>query len=191
MHGMPHLVMAAVGIPSAWQCLSVAAPFLAFAALRWVIHRVDRTVEHLFPHWEWERRMGWLNLRVQRRADTILRWIGYFLYALLALALYGIIWAAPTLGQLDRWSDPGFLNEISLKLSVLLVSLGFWLVYLGFDLLPKLRRQHETEELEKFRAELAGRETEDDHPPKSRFASPLEKPRASTATRPGRFRSGN
>jgi hypothetical protein len=185
MYGTPHLVLAAIGIPSAWQCFTVAAPFLAFAALRWVIHRIDFTVNRLFPHWEWERRLGWLNLGTQRRADAVLRWIGYFLYALLAAALYGIVWAAPALGQLDRWSDPNVLGEISLKISVLLVCLGLWLVYLGFELLPKLRRQHETEELERFRAEQAGYERESDHRPDSRL-NPVLKKRPGLAARPDR-----
>ena len=183
--------MADIGIPSAWQCLTIAAPFLALAALRWVIHRVDRTVDRLFPHWEWERRLGWLNLRVQRRAEAVLRWIGYFLYALLAAALYGIIWAAPALGQFDHWNDPNFFSEISLKFSVFLVSLGFWLVYFGFELLPKLRRQHEADELEKFRSEQAGRETEHGRRSDSRLAPTLEKPHTSITGRPGRFRARN
>jgi hypothetical protein len=173
--------MAAIGIPSAWQCLNIAAPFLALAALRWVIHRVDHTIDRLFPHWEWEKRLGWLNIRTQRRAETALRWIGYFLYALLAAALYGIVWAAPALGQIDHWSDPAVLGEISLKLSVLLVCLGSWLVYLGFELLPKLRRQHEVDELEKFRAEQAATEGESGFPADSRLKPVPKKTRAGPA----------
>src|SRR5580658_8190581 len=118
MHGMPHLFMAAIGIPSAWQCLKIAAPFLALIALRCVIRRVDTTVNRLFPQWEWEKRLGWLNLTTQRRAEAVLRWIGYMIYALLAAALYGIVWAAPALAQLNQWSDPTVLGEIPLKISV-------------------------------------------------------------------------
>lgn len=179
--------MAAIGIPSAWHCFEFAAPFLAVAALRWVIHRTDRTVDRLFPQWEWEKRLGWLNLRTQRRTEAVLRWIGYFLYALLAIALYGIVWAAPTLAQIDQWSDPDVFGEIWMKVSVFLVSLVYWLLYLGFELLPKLRRQYEADELEKFRAELDARDPERESRPDSRDTPPLEKPRASLAARPGRF----
>ncbi|HUB68146.1 MAG TPA: hypothetical protein VL981_11740 [Candidatus Methylacidiphilales bacterium] len=179
----PHFFMATIGIPSAWQCLQVAAPFLAFIALRWVIRRVDHTVNRLFPHLEWERRLGWLNITTQRRAEAVLRWIGYVIYALLAAALYGIVWAAPALGQLGQWSDSTVLGEIPLKISVLLICLGCWLVYFGCELLPKLRRQHEEEELEKFRAKQTGLDDERDHQPGSRLKSIWKKPQSSLAQR--------
>jgi hypothetical protein len=188
MHGPPHLVVAAIGIPGAWQCLAVAAPFLFLAAVRWIVLRVDHAVDRLFPGWEWEKRLAWLNLRAQRRADAILRWIGYFVYALLAAALYGIVWAVPTLENFDRWNDPGVLGEICLRLPVLFLCLVFWLTYLGLELLPKLRRQYEADELEKFRAERTEIERDDARSPGSRLTPPphLEKPRANPVARPER-----
>jgi hypothetical protein len=155
MPGASSLLLAEIGIPDAGQCLTVAAPILAIFALWWVVQRVDLMIDRLFPNLEWERRLGWLNIRAQRRAEAGLRWIGYFIYAVLAVALCGIVWSARGLGAIKDWSDPSALSPLGRCLPVLLVSGGVWLVYLGCALIPKVRSQHETEELEKFRAEQA------------------------------------
>jgi hypothetical protein len=151
MHATPLAFLATIGIPSEQQCLRVAAPILALAAFWWLLNRVDQIVDHLFPHWEWERKLGWLNIRAQRQADALLRWIWYGIYALLAVALYGIVWSVQALQEIDNWDDPHVLAELAFRVPVLLVSLGLWLVYLGSGLIPKLRHEHETHELEKFR----------------------------------------
>src|SRR5271170_3083270 len=99
----------------AWQCFHFAAPFLAVAVLWWLIKRTDRVIHHLFPHLEWEKSLGWLNIRAERRANAALRWVGYGIYALLAVALYGIVWTAEGLRQLDNWSDPSVVGDLALR----------------------------------------------------------------------------
>ena len=57
----PLSILAAIAVPSAWQCLAVAGPFLAIGAVWWLINRTDQILNHLFPDWEWERKLGWLE----------------------------------------------------------------------------------------------------------------------------------
>ena len=141
-----------IGIPTAAECAWILGPVLALLAARWVWSHLDGVVERLFPHWEFEKRMGWLNLRAQRRAESVFRVLTYLLQALLALALYGILWAAEGFGAMTP-ADPLTVADAFTRLPVLLASLGLWLVYLGWELIPKLRRAYEEEELERFRAE--------------------------------------
>jgi len=190
MHGAPFFFVAEIGIPSAGQCLTFAAPFLAVAAVVWLLRRMDQIIDHLFPHWEWEKQLGWLNIRAERQANAFLRWIGYFIYAALAMALYGIIWAAQVLSSLNGWSDPSALRDLLLCLPVLLVSVGFWLVYLGLSLIPKLREQYEKDELERFRVEQKEIEQERAMNPASRFKSPPPKPRVDLPARSDRMKPG-
>jgi len=166
------LILADIAIPSAWQCLVFAAPFLAAIAVCWLINRTDQIINHLFPDWEWERRLGWLNIRARRRAEAALRWIGYGIYAILAAALYGIVWGAQALPTVGHWNDPNVLGDVALRLAVLLVCFGVWLVYLGCGLIPKLRDQQEKEDLEKFRAETDETEKEREARSPSRLKSP-------------------
>jgi hypothetical protein len=170
--------MAVIAIPDARHCFAWAAPILVLVAAICVIGRMDQIIDRLFPSWEWERRLGWLNLGAQRRAERVLRWIGYFIYAALGLALLGIVWAATGLvDALNNWSDPYALSELARRVPVLLACLGLWLVYLGCELIPKMRGQYEEEELEKFRAEQEELEREREQHPASRVKSPLAKPR--------------
>ncbi len=104
-----------------------------------------------FPHWEWEKKLGWLNITAERRSEAILRWIGYFIHAGMAVALYGIVWAAPALGEFGS-TDPAVIGDGASRLAVLLVCLTIWGLYLGGELIPKLRREHEQEELARYRA---------------------------------------
>ena len=182
MHSPPFVVMAEIAIPDARHCLTWAAPILVLAAAICVIGRMDQIIDRLFPHWDWERRLGWLNLGAHRRAERILRWIGYFIYAVLGLALLGIVWAAQGLVAVDDWDDPHGLLEVVRHVSVLLACLGLWLLYLGCELLPKMRGQYEEEELEKFRAEQEEIEREHAPNPTSRVKSPL--PQATARIRP-------
>ena len=69
--------------------------FLAIAFVWWLINRTDRIIHHLFPDLEWEKSLGWLNIRAERRAKTAMRWIGYAIYAMLIASLYGIAWELP------------------------------------------------------------------------------------------------
>jgi len=186
MRAQPLSFLAEIAIPSAGQCLRVAAPFLAVAAAWWLVARMDQIIAYLFPHLEWERKMGWLNIRAERQANAIWRWLGYAVYALLATALYGIVWSVQGLPPLDEWTDPSQVSEVATRLPVLLVSAGFWLVYLGCGLIPQLRNQYETEDLENFRAEQKELEREQELLRSRRKKSPA-KPRFEMPARSNRM----
>ena len=165
--------------PDAWQCLHFAAPFITVAALWWLINQTDRIVNYLFPYLEWEKSLGWLNIQAERRAQAAMRWLGYGIYATLAAALLGIVWAAEGLQALDNWSDPWVMGDLALRVPVLGFCLGLWWFYLGCWLIPKLRAEREEAGYRKFRAEMeeADREKEEETQPRSRIQSPLRKPR--------------
>jgi hypothetical protein len=162
---MPAPFLAAIGVPTAGQCLRVLAPFAALLLLRWILRHIDGAIRHLFPHLEWQRQLGWLNIRAERRAAAFLRSIAYLTYFFLALALYGIVWAADGLSRLPQWRDPEVL--LSIQLPVLLISCLLWAIYLAGHLLPKLRRDYEHEELERFRAQFAESEEEESSGPRT------------------------
>lgn len=173
------MIYAQIAIPDASQCLLFAAPFLGGIALYWLFQRSDRLINWIFPNWTWEKELGWLNIRANRQAETALRWIGYAFYALLALTLYGIVWGSSAFADLVQES-PDTVAEGVGKLSVLLICIGIWLVYFGFELIPKLQNQYEEEELEKYRAEHSDSADDEDHPPKSasRWGLSKSKPRS-------------
>ncbi len=145
-------LLAVIAIPSMEQWLWVVWPVLAVLALRALAGITGLIVEHLFPHWEWEKKLGWLNITADRHSDAILRWIGYFIHAGLAVALYGIVWGAPALDELGS-TDPTAIGDGASRLAALTVSIAIWALYLGGDLIPRLRREHEQEELARYRAE--------------------------------------
>lgn len=194
MHGaMPFMVLAEIAIPTAWQCLVIASPVFAVTVVWWMITRTNQVIDAIFPDWEWEKRLGWLNIRASRRADAVLRWIGYFIYALLAATLYGIVWSASAFTDINQTSDPNGVANGMWKFSTLLICLGVWVLYLGWELIPKLRHQYEREELEKYRAEQTELEEERQNPvkPPSPFAATDPKSRKksfhpSQGTRPRR-----
>ncbi len=157
------IILAEIGIPNARQCLIFAAPFLGIFAVYGLFWHSDKLIALVFPNWEWEKKLGWLNFRATRRAETILRWIGYAVQALLAVTLYGIVWSASAFADLVAWT-PNSVAEGMGKISILLLCLGTWLVYLGFELIPKLRSQYEREELEKYRAEHIDFEDDEQRP---------------------------
>jgi hypothetical protein len=131
----------------------VLAPVAALFALRWLWQNIDSLIRRFFPGQEWQRQLGWLNIRAERRASALLRWISYAAHTVLLFALAGIVWSAAGLGQLTEWRDPEALLRIENRLSILLVCGAVWAIYLGGDLLPRLRRDYEEEELEHFRAQ--------------------------------------
>lgn len=178
MHGaIPPFFLAAFALPNASQALVLAAPFLAVAAVWWLINRTDRIVHHIFPDLEWEKELGWLNIRAERRANTAMRWVGYGVYLMLVDALYGIVWGAEGLQQLDNWSDPWVMGDLAMRIPALMFCLGIWVLYLGGWLIPKLRAQREAVEWKKVRAEMEETEREREEHPRSRIHSPLLKPR--------------
>lgn len=144
-------------IPDLPQLLYLAISLAGLGAMWWLITRADSLIARLFPHWEWEKQLGWLNIRAARRAARILRWLGYLLQTVLVAMLGGILWAAPAL-RVENWDQPEKVANSFAKLTVLLFCLGSWIIYLGWELIPRMRREHERKSLEKFRAEMAERE---------------------------------
>ena len=175
---------AGLSFPSAWSWLHWTAPFFAVAAVWWLIKRTDRIISYLFPDLEWEKSLGWLNIRAERRANTALRWVGYGIYALLIAGLYGIVWAAEGLQALGNWSDPWVMGDLALRVPALGICLGIWLLYLGCWLVPKLRAQREAAALKQFRAEAEEAEKERELETPSRVRSPLRKPRTNPPLAP-------
>lgn len=174
MHALePAHLLAEIVIPDAWQCFRVIAPLVAAVGLWCLIRNIDLIINRLFPHWEWESKLGWLNFRANQQAEKVLRWIGYFVYAVLAASLYGIVWGAEAVSWLHQIDDPKVMAEVAFRLPVLLVCVGVWLVYLGLALIPRLRAEHEEHDLEKFRKETEEAERELHPPP--RFPSDLTK----------------
>jgi len=171
------LVLTTVLLFIAWKGLVFAAPLLVVVALWWLVTQTDRIINYLYPDLEWEKSLGWLNIRAERRANMALRWLGYGIYALLVVALSGIVWAAIGLRNLGNWSDPWVMGDLALRVPVLGICLGAWLLYLGAWLVPKLRAEREEAGLNQFRMEMAEAEMEREIHPRSRIRSPLQKPR--------------
>jgi len=144
-------ILAVIGIPTIAQCLTILAPILGVLGLYWVTRNADWIIDTLFPEWDWEKRLGWINFRVTRRADALWRWLSYAVYALLACALYGITWGATAFADLDLWTPQSVADGMG-KLVVLILSLGLFFLYFGCELIPKLRRQYEKEALDQYRA---------------------------------------
>src|SRR5271170_8005730 len=126
-----------------WQWINLVAAFIS-ACVTWrIISEADRIVAWLLPDYEWEKSMGWLNITATKRAEAGLRWIGYVVCAVLALALYGIVWSAEGLRGLDQWFEPDRLSTIALHVPVLMTSLAIWFFYFAFGLMPRIRRERE------------------------------------------------
>lgn len=170
-HELFLMTPAQIAIPSAGECFSFIAPFASVLALWWVYHNADRIIERLFPQWEWEMRLSWLNIRAAKQAEAVWRWIGYGVYAMLAAALYGILWGSTCFSEIARTTEPTAVMMGTARLVILLVSLGLWLIYLGGELIPRLRREYEWEELEKSRAEQEG--IDEDGTPSRLSSSPI------------------
>jgi hypothetical protein len=186
MHGTPLPVIAEIAIPDASHCFRLVAPFLAAGVLLFLGRNSDEIFNRLFPHWEWERKLGWLNFAAHRRADAVMRWLGYFVYAILVVALAGIVWAAKGLSAMGQWDNVQVFSDLLFRIPVLLVCLGFWFYYLGGYLLPRMRGQYEEEELEKYREEQ--KEHEHDRNPNARFNKPQTKSRLNSSASPNRGR---
>jgi signal transduction histidine kinase len=170
-----------MAIPDPWPCLVWATPLLAVAAVWWLIDHADRIIHFLFPDLEWERSLGWLNIKAEKRAQAAIRWLGYGIYLVLAAALYGIVRIADGFPALEDWADPWVVGDLVLRIPALAVCLGVWLIYLGCWLMPKLRRQREEADLQQYRAEL--KEVEDERERfrhQSRVKAPLPKPRSNS-----------
>jgi hypothetical protein len=169
------LPVAAIAIPSAAQCLQWLAPIAALVLFRGILFGIDRLLSRIFPGLEWQRNLGWFNIKAERRAARVLRGIGCVVMAGLAVALYGIAWGAVGLQMLPRWTDPDTLARINLRLPVLVGSLSLLLLYFGIELLPRLRREYEEQELEAIRAEWAAFEEEKQHRESARLGATIRR----------------
>ncbi len=179
MHGAtPPSIVAEALLIMAWKAVVCLAPVLAVILVFLFAYRIDRIIHRLFPDLEWEKSLGWLNIRAERRANTALRWLGYAVYIVLGGALYGIAWAAVGLQGLADVTDPLAATDLALRLPVLLIGLGAWVLYLGSWLIPKIRAEREEAELKRFREQMAEMERERERNPPSRVKAPLAKPRA-------------
>jgi hypothetical protein len=155
MHGaLPPSIVAEALLIMAWKCLVCLAPVLAVLVMTWLAFRTDRIIAWLCPDLEWEKSLGWLNIRAERRANRALRWMGYAVYLVLLGALYAIAWAAVGLQGLADVTDPLSALGLALRLPVLLLGLGAWLLYFGSWLIPKLRAEREEAQLRRFRAQM-------------------------------------
>jgi len=180
MHGaLPPSLIAEALLMMAWKFLLFLAPFLAVAALWWLVGQTERIVHWLFPYLEWEHSLGWLNIKAERRARTALRWLGYAVYLLLAATLLGLPFGARGVEQIvDQWPTPPLTADMAVRLLTLAVCVAIWWLYLGCQLVPKLRTEREEAELKKFRAKLTEAELErEKRNPRSRITSSLPKPR--------------
>ena len=183
MHGaLIPLFHTRMAIPNPELLVVWGGPVLAVLALWWLIERTDRIINYLFPHLEWEKSLGWLNIKAERRAKAALRWIGYAFYLLLAGLLYAIVRIADAFPPLSEWSNPDVQGDLLLEIPALVVCLGIWLFYLGGVLRPRLRAEWEEAGLKKFRAQVEELEKEREtfghtH---SRGHKPLQKPRANS-----------
>jgi type VI protein secretion system component VasK len=160
----------------------IALPVIVLAALGWLVARTDRIIHHAFPDLEWERNLGWLNIRAARRANRALRWVGYSVVVLLLDSLVGILWVAKGFPRLADWTDPWVMGELALRLPVLGLCLLIWIIYLGCGLLPRLRAEREAAAFRKFRAEMKADDEERASESPSRIHAPLPKPRSDAPT---------
>jgi hypothetical protein len=197
MHGVfaqliavPHTRLA---IPHPSWLLPIVGPFLALAAMWWLVNRTEHIMHFLFPNLAWERSLGWLNIKAERRAKAVIRGIGYLIQFALAGALYAILRLADGFPDLADLRDPGVTADLLIRVPALVVCLGFWLAYLGCYLIPKIRIEREEAALKKFRRQMEAVEMERElREGKSRIHAALPKPRtdspfvASTPFRPRR-----
>jgi hypothetical protein len=168
----------ALFIPTAGQCFAVVAPVASVWGTIWFLRHGDRVIAQLFPHWQWERELGWLNLRANRRAETVLRGLRHLMHAFLLLALAGILGLSWLVGQrLEMETGPGMF-ALALELIYIGVGLSVWIFYFAAVLAPRLRDEYEEEELQRYRAEHPEKDDAPRSPPSSRITM-WESPRPS------------
>ncbi len=164
--------LAEIAIPSLGQCLRVLAPLAGLAAFVWLLRNVDDLIRRHLPSLEWGRQLGWFNIRAERRAARFLRGMEAAFQLLLAMALLGLLWGASGLHELPNWRDPEVMRRLQDHASILILCAILWTVYLSVELAPRLRREFEEEELERYRAERAALEQEEEPPESSRQTTP-------------------
>jgi hypothetical protein len=147
--------------PISWHdVVTFATPVFVLAVLGWIVSRTDRIIETVMPDLEWERSLGWLNIRAERRASRAMRWVSYAVIVMLIDALVILFWCAKGLPDLSTWSDPWVMGDLALRVPLMGLCLFIWVVYLGLGLLPRVRRDRETASFKKFRAQMAAADEE-------------------------------
>lgn len=188
MHGMsgtiPPSIAAEAILIMAGKLAVLCAPLLTVAALWWLANRVDLIIARLFPLLQWEKDLGWLNIRAERRAKTALRWLGFALYLSLAGALVGIAWETRQIvDELAGWPEWPVIGQVMMRLCLVILYLAAWLVFLGGWLFPKIRARREDAELRTFRAHMEEWErARQPHPRKHpQLVSHYKKPRSDSS----------
>lgn len=139
-------------VPSASQCWSMAGPMVAVAAVIWTVRNSSRIIETLFPQLEWERRLGWLNARADRRANQILRVVRHLLHLFLLVMLVGVLTFAWLAGHPDTDTSLGLFTLVGTYV-YMGVCLSPWIYYFMLVLGPRLQAEFEEQELARYRAE--------------------------------------
>lgn len=182
MHGEHfRLFLAELAVPSPEECLVFAAPVLVLAVCWWLISRTDRVVHYVFPYLEWEHSLGWFNIKAERRANFAMRLVRFGVYVLLFDSLFGIVWGAKGLQQLDQWSDPWVIGGLALRIAALCFCLAIWVLYLGTYVIPRIRAERDHAAWRKIQDEIEARDaakrTRGERQPQSRIKAPLRQPR--------------
>ena len=136
----------------------------------WIIANADEWIRRLFPRPNWDEELGWLQLRAERKARALLRWWSYAVHGLFAILLLGITWSSVAVGRWADRRDTDSLREMVLRLPVLAMSLALCFGYVAAELLPRLRREFDEEELVRFRSAHPDMETEKSRPRSSRLS---------------------
>jgi hypothetical protein len=163
--GWRRFLAMALLVPSVSQCLAIAAPAAGIGFIIWFLRHGDRVVARLFPHWEWERRLGWLNAKANRRAETVLRGLRHLGHAFLLLDLAAFLALAWLVGgSHDMDSSIGAFSYL-LEMGYFGACLVPWIYYFAVILGPRITAEFEEEELQRYRAEHPEDDGQTETPP--------------------------
>jgi hypothetical protein len=143
----------------------------------------NRVIDQLFPQLEWERKLGWLNARADRRANQILRVLQHLLHLFLLVMLVGVLTFAWLVGHPDTDTSLG-LFTLAGSYVYLGVCLSPWIYYFVVVLGPRLQAEFEEQELARYRAENPD---VDEEVRKTRASAPSSRITIWESTRPRRF----
>jgi hypothetical protein len=152
--------MAALLVPTASQCLRLAGPLLALFGVIWFWRYGDEVLARLFPHWEWERKLGWLNVKANRHVERILRMFTHLLHVTLLAALVGILGFSWLLGQPQDTDTYLGIFSRGFQWINLMACYMIWVYYFLVILGPRMRDEFELEELTRYRVEHPDTERE-------------------------------
>ena len=147
------MILADLLIPTASQCVRVAWPLVLFGVALWFWRNGDTVIERLFPHWRWEKELGWLNIKGNRQAESILRGFTHLLHLGLLVALAAILFFSWTFGQPHDTDDKLILITLFVEWFYMFACYGVWIYYLAVVLYPRIRDEFDAEELDRYRIE--------------------------------------